>query len=637
MLAPARFVQARSGAGHGRRTVGDRPERPRIRFTLRLVGNLVDHGHGLETNSCLPCAQSLGAIPVEEILTNSHCPVLTETRFDATDPGDVVFELGRTERVDADTLETVLKSLLARYPDAPVAASGADGVARPMPESIPLQRNPVLQSPSSLHLVVPDDRVRLLATWDRVLAGGAARCLAHLSDNPDVTVAYSGLDLRERHGVLLAVFIPADAAEEPAAEVRESPKTLPRFSTMGKDERSFIVKSDEAITQILGWTAEELQGHRSIEFIHPDDHALALDNWMEMLASPGPGRRVRLRHRHRDQSWVWFEVTNHNLLDDPDHQCVVSELVDISAEMAAQDEIRAREQLLDTLAETIPLGLFQVDASREIVYTNDRLHEILGVGRTTTVHPQLASMVEDDRATLESALDEALDSGAAADIEVELQLPVNRETRYCTVNLRGVTRDDGTVSGAIVSVADVTDSAHMRNELARRATFDELTGCYNRASIMLALETNIAAGDRAAERAVLFVDLDRFKQVNDRYGHAAGDELLRIVAERLQGVVRPGDLVGRIGGDEFLAVCPDIGGLQQAVRLAERLTSVLSGDVRLSTSSITHHVSIGVAWSDSDDIDADSLVALADSAMYESKRRPSGETKLAKLNPEMAS
>ena len=98
-------------------------------------------------------------------------------------------------------------------------------------------------------------------------------------------------------------------------------------------------------------------GHRSIEFIHPDDHALAIDNWMEMLALPGPGRRVRLRHRRKDGSWVWFEVTNHNLLDDPDHGCVVCEIVDISEEMAAHEELRAREQLLDRLAEAIPLGL----------------------------------------------------------------------------------------------------------------------------------------------------------------------------------------------------------------------------------------------------------------------------------------
>ena len=301
--------------------------------------------------------------------------------------------------MDAETLETVLNSLLARYPEVPVAALRPDGVSVAVPESIPLKRNPVLEARSGLDLVVHEDRLRLLATWDRVLAGGAARCLAHLADQPNATVAFHGLDLREAHGVVLAVFVPADAADSPDLEAREIPKALPRFATIGKDERSFIVKIDEAITQILGWSAEEMEGRRSIEFIHPDDHALAIDNWMEMLASPGPGRRVRLRHRHRDESWVWFEVTNHNLLDDPDHRCVVSEMVDISDEMAAQEELRAREQLLDRLAEAVPIGLFQIDATRR-----DRFHKRPACttssvsGSAATVGAALAPVIAGDGA-----------------------------------------------------------------------------------------------------------------------------------------------------------------------------------------------------------------------------------------------
>jgi diguanylate cyclase (GGDEF)-like protein/PAS domain S-box-containing protein len=567
--------------------------------------------------------------------TEAQSPSPSKARAEATHPADEVFELEREEHMDAETLETVVNSLLARYPEAPVAAIKADGVSVAVPESIPLKRNPVLEARSGLDLIVHEDRLRLLATWDRVLAGGAGRCLVHLADQPNATVAFNGLDLREAHGVVLAVFVPTDASDSPVQEACEIPKALPRFATIGKDERSFIVKIDEAITQILGWSAEEMEGRRSIEFIHPDDHALAIDNWMEMLASPGPGRRVRLRHRRRDQSWVWFEVTNHNLLDDPDHNCVSSEMVDISDEMAAQEELRAREQLLDRLAEAVPVGLFQVDAGRDVVYTNDRLHEILGVERATTVEAQLATVVEADRPALEQALDDVLGEGRHADIEVELRLPPNHELRFCTINLRALSHDDGTITGAIACVADVTDSARMRDELKKRATFDELTGCYNRASIMLALEANLAGGQRQAERAVMFVDLDRFKEINDRHGHAAGDELLRILAERLRSVVRAEDLVGRIGGDEFLVMCPGIGGPERAMKLAKRLTKTLHEDVSLTAGTISHQVSIGVAWSNGDGTDADALVAQADTAMYESKRQRTGQPKLATTEPEI--
>ena len=540
-----------------------------------------------------------------------------------------VFDRKHEEHLDAETLETVLNSLLARYPEAPVVALRHDGVSVAVPESIPLKRNPVLEARSGLDLIIHEDRVRLLATWDRVLAGGAARCLVHLAGHPDTTVKLCGLDLRETHGVVLIIFAPTDTVDGPVLQAREIPKALPRFATIGKDERSFIVKVDKAMTQILGWSAEEMIGRRSIEFIHPDDHALAIENWMEMLASSGPGRRVRLRHRRRDESWVWLEVTNHNLLDDPDHRCVVSEMVDISDEMATHEELRAREQLLDRLAEAVPVGLFQVDADRHVVYTNDRLHQILGVERADTVEAQLAHVTDADRPTLDRALDEVLGEGLHADIEVELRLSPSRELRFCTISLRSLSQDDGTINGAIACVADVTDSACMREELKRRAMFDELTGCYNRASIMLALEANIASGQRQAERAVVFVDLDSFKAVNDQHGHAAGDELLSIIAQRLQGVVRDGDMVGRIGGDEFLVVCPDIGGPDQAMGLAERLAVALREELCVATGSIVEQISIGVAWSSGEGADADAIVAQADSAMYESKREGAGQPKLA--------
>jgi diguanylate cyclase (GGDEF)-like protein/PAS domain S-box-containing protein len=545
------------------------------------------------------------------------------------DTADAAFESEPQEHLDAETLETVLDSLLSRYPEAPVAVLKADGVLTSVPESIPLVRNRVLEARSGLDVVVQEDRLRLLATWDQVLAKGSARCLAHLVEQPETTVALYGLDLREAHGVVLVLYAPTDEIDASAAQVRRAPKPAPRFSTIEKDERSFIVRTDDALTEILGWSAEEMQGRRSIEFMHADDHALAIDNWMEMLASPGPGRRVRLRHRHRNGSWVWFEVTNHNLLDDPARNCVVAEIVDISDEMAAQEELRAREQLLDRLAEAIPLGLFQVDAAGEIVYTNDRLHEILGVRRVTSFEAQMASVVDGDQAALRSAMDDVLGAGRHADVEVELRLATSQEVRFCAINLRALTHEDGAISGAIACVADVTDSARMRDELKRRATFDELTGCYNRSSFMRALEANIAEPEPDAERALMFVDLDRFKDLNDRYGHGAGDELLRILGERLRATVRGEDLVGRVGGDEFLVMCPQAGGPDGALRLAERLAQVLREPAAVAAGSVWPQVSIGVAWSERDGIEADALVAQADAAMYQSKRRGESRPELA--------
>src|SRR6185437_2804592 len=117
------------------------------------------------------------------------------------------------------------------------------------------------------------------------------------------------------------------------------------------------------------------------------------------------------RLQAKDGGWVWFEVTNHNLLADPEHEVVVCEMVDITEEMAAHEDLRAREQLLDRLAETVPVGLMQVDSDMQIVYTNDRLHEILGTPRAETTAQQLANVAAADRQAIEAAFAELLGAG----------------------------------------------------------------------------------------------------------------------------------------------------------------------------------------------------------------------------------
>jgi diguanylate cyclase (GGDEF)-like protein/PAS domain S-box-containing protein len=540
-------------------------------------------------------------------------------------PGDV-FDTRGAERLDAERLELTLQALLSAYPEAPVSALSSTGIFVDMPESLHLKQNPVLKGRSGLEGLDDDTRQRLVENWDRILATGAGRCVFQPPGYSQEMTLF-GLDLREAHGVVLTMLVGRNSGAriEGAAE---PPSSAPRFASVRKSELSIVTVIDEATSEILGWSAAEMQGQRWLEFVHPDDHSLAIDNWMRMLAQPGPARRIRQRLRAKDGSWTWFEVTNHNLLDDPEHGCVVCEMVDISDEMATHEALRAREQLLDQLAEAVPVGLFQIDAHGRVVYTNDRLHEIFGTEPVGTIEGQLKSVVAADRPALEEAIARVLRHGSPVDLEVALRMPSSEEPGYCTIGLRSLTHEDGSVSGAIACVADVTDSTRMREELRHRATTDELTGCCNRAAILRALQANIASGQRRAERAVLFMDLDGFKQVNDEHGHAAGDQLLRRVAERLRAAVREQDLVGRIGGDEFLVLCPQIGGHEPAVALAQRIADVLRRDVALSAGG--RQASIGVAWSSGEAIDAEALIARADRAMYESKRERAGRPALAK-------
>jgi diguanylate cyclase (GGDEF)-like protein len=187
------------------------------------------------------------------------------------------------------------------------------------------------------------------------------------------------------------------------------------------------------------------------------------------------------------------------------------------------------------------------------------------------------------------------------------------------LSLRSLSDSAGVVTGAVGCVSDVTDSAQLRHELEVRASVDELTSCLNRAASLELVGRMTSAPNVAGEgSALIYIDLDGFKSVNDQFGHAAGDRLLVAAAVRLRGAVRDGDEIGRLGGDEFLAICPRVESPVLAVRIAERLAAALTSTVDVGAGTVKLRASVGVAWTTAA-LDPDTFIAQADSAMYESK------------------
>jgi diguanylate cyclase (GGDEF)-like protein/PAS domain S-box-containing protein len=293
---------------------------------------------------------------------------------------------------------------------------------------------------------------------------------------------------------------------------------------------------------------------------------------------------------------------------------------------AVREALRAQQQVVQRLAETVPVGVLLVDALGRVVYANDRVDDIFGSARAATLEEQLATVMERDRPLTETAFDDVLRDGLDGDIEIAVRPPwaTDTEMRYCTLHLRALTGHDGEVTGAVVCVTDGTESVSTRDELRLRATFDTLTRCNNRQSTVAALEAMLAGSDEWNRPAAIFVDLDHFKELNEGQGHDAGDEFLGVVARRLRGAVREDDVVGRMGGDQFLVVCPGVATAAEAVRTAIRIAETLSHEVQLKNARIGSRASIGVAWSSGSDADAEALVAKSETAMHESKRRGAG-------------
>ncbi|HEY3021737.1 MAG TPA: EAL domain-containing protein [Solirubrobacteraceae bacterium] len=175
------------------------------------------------------------------------------------------------------------------------------------------------------------------------------------------------------------------------------------------------------------------------------------------------------------------------------------------------------------------------------------------------------------------------------------------------------------------AVALAIERKRVESRLAHRAMHDDLTGLPNRALFLDRLGQALSRlGRHATTLAVLFLDLDRFKAINDALGHAAGDELLRAVATRLASVLRAGDTAARLGGDEFAVLCEDVAGERHAVGVAERVAEALRAPFPLGGDEIHVRSSVGIALATLGNEDPDALVREADAAMYRAKERGGG-------------
>ena len=196
---------------------------------------------------------------------------------------------------------------------------------------------------------------------------------------------------------------------------------------------------------------------------------------------------------------------------------------------------------------------------------------------------------------------------------------------FLSVNGQGLYDGQGELVGGVVTFRDVTDTKRLTNALAHRAQYDDLTDLPNRAAFLEQLGKAIGRSQRRSmPLAVLLIDIDRFKSVNDTLGHDAGDEVLKQVAKRLQKNLRIGDLPGRWGGDEFVVCLEDFGEMNNAGAAAQKLLLVLSEKYEVGNSEVYATPSIGIALCPDSGDNAERLVKAAEIAMHEASKRGGG-------------
>jgi diguanylate cyclase (GGDEF)-like protein/PAS domain S-box-containing protein len=281
--------------------------------------------------------------------------------------------------------------------------------------------------------------------------------------------------------------------------------------------------------------------------------------------------------------------------------------------------LHSSEQRFRTLAASSPVGIFQFDFEGRCVYANARFREILGFDEEDPVDPGWRQSVHpEDRDDTEAAWLGAACGMSAPPVHFRVgEGSGQRWAESLAVTLRN---DDGDIAGCVGTVEDITERRRIEAQLTHQALHDPLTGLPNRTLFVDRVEMALARTRRGeGMAAVLFIDLDRFKLINDSFGHECGDELLTAIAERLGGVLRASDSIGRLGGDEFAVLC-EVDAAPAAMRIAEHIATAVEAPVDLESGQVVVSASIGIALSH-ESPSATSLLENADAAMYRAKER----------------
>ena len=287
----------------------------------------------------------------------------------------------------------------------------------------------------------------------------------------------------------------------------------------------------------------------------------------------------------------------------------------------AEEALLRGEQTLAEAQRIAQLGSWEIDLVRGTMVWSEELSRLYGYPRGTTVDIQdlFARVHPDDGITLCSVIREAVRNSSSFDVEYRVVLPEGT-TRWLRSQGRLEIDDNCFAVRMLGTAQDITEQKRAEEALAHQALHDPLTGLPNRALLLDRLTQALLRLERSHSAVgLLFVDIDRFKVVNDSLGHPAGDQMLLAMARRLQSTLRVGDTLARFGGDEFVILCEGLTGEVEALGMADRIGEAMAQPLSWGGGELVVTVSIGIGLASSSLVSADCLLRDADAAMYRAK------------------
>lgn len=409
---------------------------------------------------------------------------------------------------------------------------------------------------------------------------------------------------------------------EAISSLREHQRRFAAFSENANDmvtivdERGVTQYVSPSIERILGLEPKKMLGHEATECMHRDDIPAARAALRALMEQPDVSVSVDLRHRRGDGGWAYLRSIGTNLIDRPGVNGLLWTSRDVTGE-------RRSEQRIKLAMDGASDGLWEIEFKDRSVFASPRLYELLGYPRDTDLPlDQWDSRLHpDDRETLMAALKQHLD-GKCVYLEAEFRVRAADGT-YRWLQCRGKAARDSAGNPTRIAgcVVDINERKKAEERIEALATRDPLTGLPNRLLLADRVNQYVHTAKRTERGlALLFIDLDFFKTVNDRHGHDIGDILLRQLAGRLQHCVRGDDTLARLGGDEFVAVVQRVNEPNDVLAVVQKIMQEVAEPYEIGDRSITITCSIGIALYPSDGADVTALLKSADTAMYHAKQ-----------------
>jgi diguanylate cyclase (GGDEF)-like protein/PAS domain S-box-containing protein len=398
------------------------------------------------------------------------------------------------------------------------------------------------------------------------------------------------------------------------------------------------VYTNEAYHTISGLTLEQTLGTKWSTAIHPDDRQRVLGEWQD--AALGKARfKSEARFLRPDGSIVWTRMNAAAMLDGRQSRGHVQIVEDISERKAAEDALFEEKERAQVTLNSIGDAVLTTNLPGNVTYLNQVAETMTGWSRESALGRPLSEVFRIvDGATRQEApnpaqlaVRENRTVGLAAD-----SVLLRRDGRESPIedSAAPIHNRDGQVAGAVIVFHDVSESRAMALKMAHLAQHDFLTGLPNRVLLTERLSRAIGQAHRHDKRvALMFIDLDYFKHINDSLGHAIGDQLLQLVAERLKLCIRDTDTVCRQGGDEFVILLTEIEQTKDAAPVAEKLIAAFAEPCLIGGNELHVTLSIGISIYPDDSPDANGVMKNADTAMYHAKAN--GRNNYQFFTPEM--